>query len=171
MDWGKFTFEYRFGWEELFGHLVNIEACKKSALNLVLPPDWKEKLDRLNRIRAVYGTTALEGNPLSEAEVSHQVDVMDEKIERSTIRLSKEQLQIVNSVIAQRWVRQRFFPNSPPIQVEDILKLHQIVTQNSDTKNNIPGRLREFSVVVGSPDMGGVHKGAPFDRLPQLMGD
>jgi len=26
-------------------------------------------------------------------------------------------------------------------------------------------------VVVGSPDMGGVHKGAPFERLPQLMGD
>jgi Fic family protein len=169
MDWGRFSFDYRYSWEKLFGQLVNIEAYKKSALNLVLPPDWKEKLDRLNRIRALYGTTALEGNPLSESEVSHQMDIVDQNGEGSTGKVTREQLQIRNSVIAQRWVKQRFTPGSPPIQTADILEMHRMVTQNSDTKNNVPGKLRTFSVVVGSPDMGGVHKGAPFEELPRLM--
>ena len=169
MDWSKFSFEYRYKWEKLFVALVNIEAYKQSALNLVLPPDWKEKLDRLNRVRALYGTTALEGNPLSESEVSHQMDIVDGNAKGATDKATREQLQIRNSVIAQSWVKERFKPGSRPLRTEDILEMHQIVTRHSDTKDNVPGRLRTFSVVVGSPDMGGVHKGAPFEELPRLM--
>ena len=44
-----------------------------------------------------------------------------------------------------------------------------MVTEHSDTHNNVPGRWRTFSVVVGSPEMGGVHRGAPHERLERLM--
>jgi Fic family protein len=169
MNWERFRFEYRYDWDKLFGQLVSIEAYKEAALNLVLPPDWREKLDRLNRIRAVYGTTAMEGNPLSESEVSHQIDVVDKKEKADPRKVSKEQLQIINSAIAQGWVKERFSPKNPPIRVADILNMHRMITQGSDIKNNIPGELRTFSVVVGSEDMGGVHKGAPAENLPRLM--
>jgi len=148
--------------------LIEIEAYKQAALNLVLPPDWREKLDRLNRVRAIYGTTALEGNPLSESEVSHQLDLVNEKAENRG-KATKEQLQIRNAAIAQDWVKRRFVRGSSPLTVGDLLEMHQMVTQNSDVTNNEPGKLRTFSVTVGTPDMGGVHVGAPHTQLPELM--
>ena len=57
---------------------MQIEAYKEAALNLLLPPHWKAQLDRLNRVRAVHGTTALEGNTLTEEEVRQQLDLLDE---------------------------------------------------------------------------------------------
>ena len=168
MDWDKFSFEFELDWNDLFPILVDIEAYRKSVLSLVLPPDWREKLNRLNRVRAIYGTTALEGNPLSESEVSHQIDVAEEG-NQANARATREQLQIRNAAIAQEWVKQRFAPNSGPLTVEDVLKMHYMVTQGSDVKDNEPGRLRTFPVKVGSEDMGGIHRGAPHECLPRMM--
>lgn len=168
MDWNRFTFEYELDWEGLFGDLVAIEAHKQASMNLVISPDWRDQLDRLNRVRAVHGTTALEGNPLSEAEVSHQMSIEDQTNANAT-KATKEQLQIRNAGKAQSWVRQRFHPNGRPLTLNDILKMHKMITQGSDTDNNVPGKLRTFPVRVGTPGMGGVHLGAPHTDLPRLM--
>ena len=64
MDWKRFDLAYYLDRSDHGDALLSIETSKGVALNLVLPPDWKESLDKLNRIRAVHGTTALEGNPL-----------------------------------------------------------------------------------------------------------
>ena len=120
MDWKNFTYDYRldFTASALLRQVITIEAYKEAALNLVLPPEWRIQLDRLNRVRAVYGTTALEGNPLSEAEVAHQMDVLDEPAGmRPSKHLTKEQSQIRNAGIAQEWVRKRFSPGSPPLRL------------------------------------------------------
>ena len=82
---------------------------------------------------------------------------------------TKEQLQIRNAGEAQAWVRQRFLPNSPPVGLGDILTMHEMITRDSDTTNNIPGKFRNFSVKVGTEDLGGVHRGAPHETLPRLM--
>jgi len=174
MDWKKFEHDYRLDLtaNALFRQMITIEAYKEAALNLVLPPDWRGQLDRLNRVRAVHGTTALEGNPLSEAEVSHQMDLLDQTGSNRTLKnLTKEQLQIQNAGIAQKWVRERFSPGTPPLRCEDLLAMHRMITEHSDIHNNVPGKWRNFSVVVGSPDMGGVHRGAPHERLGDLMND
>ena len=52
MDWQRFTFEYRLSLDALTQDLIRIEASREAALNLVLPPDWKTQLKRLNRVRA-----------------------------------------------------------------------------------------------------------------------
>ena len=170
MDWLTFKFEYTLDLMRAWNHLIPIEAYKEAALNLILPPDWKEQLDRLNRVRAVHGTTALEGNPLSEAEVSHQMEILEEEgVSVGTGKTTREQLQIRNAGRAQAWVRERFHPNGPPLGLGDILELHRMITEHSDITNNVPGRLRTFPVQVGSPDVGGVHKGAPHADLPKLM--
>lgn len=108
MDWGNFRFEFRISLENQFSNLIQIEANKEAALNLVLPSDWKEQLDQLNRVRAVHGTTAVEGNPLSEAEVSRLLTTSSS--EHST--QSREEKQVRNAGMAQDWVRQRFTPGS-----------------------------------------------------------
>ena len=170
MDWERFSFEYRLNTQDLFRDLVSIEAYKEASLNLVFPQEWQHQLDRLNRVRAVHGTTAIEGNPLSEAEVAQQMERLEQQDrddERKTA--TKEQLQIRNAGEAQSWVRKRFLPDSPPIDLQDILTMHEMITRNSDIINNIPGRFRDFPVVVGTEDLGGVHRGAPHERLPRLM--
>ncbi|MCY3788674.1 MAG: Fic family protein [Gemmatimonadetes bacterium] len=170
MDWEKFSFEYQLNDRNLFRDLVSIEAYKEASLNLVFPQEWQNQLDRLNRVRAVHGTTAIEGNPLSEAEVAQQMERLEQQNYDDEGRTpTKEQLQIRNAGEAQSWVKKRFLPDSPPIGLQDILTMHEMITRDSDTRNNIPGKLRSFSVTVGTEDLGGVHKGAPHERLPRLM--
>lgn len=166
MDWERFSFNYRLNQAELASDLVKIEAYREAVLNLVLPSDWRQQLDRLNRVRAVYGTTALEGNPLSEQEVSVQMELM---VDPPKTRVTQEQQQIRNSGLAQDWVRLRFTPDTPKLDLNDILRMHHQLTEGSDEHNNVPGRLRTHPVVVGTPALGGVHKGAPAERLEELM--
>src|SRR5215210_2581250 len=103
MDWAKFSFNFNLDVEGLLRDVVSIEAYREAALNLVLPPNWREQLDKLNRVRAVHGTTALEGNPLSEAEVAKQIETLEEAGQEAVNRMSKEQLQIRNSGLGQEW--------------------------------------------------------------------
>ncbi len=170
MDWEKFSFEYHLDQQGLFQDLISIEAYKEASLNLVFPQEWQSQLDKLNRVRAVRGTTAIEGNPLSEAEVSQQMEYLEQQTHNDDRHTAtKEQLQIRNAGEAQAWVRQRFLPNSPPIGLRDILTMHEMITRDSDTDDNIPGKLRNFPVTVGTEDLGGVHRGAPHETLPRLM--
>ncbi len=170
MNWDRFNFEYVLDERELFTDLIAIEAYKQASLNLICPQEWRDQLDRLNRVRAVHGTTAIEGNPLSEDEVSRQMEFMEENtVEEKQSSATKEQLQVRNAGEAQSWVRERFNPGSRPLDLEDILRLHEMITQDSDTVDNTPGRLRGFSVTVGTPELGGIHRGAPYDRLSDLM--
>lgn len=169
VNWRRFSFEFRFNPVDFAPHLISIEAYQVAAASLVLPPDWRNQLDRLNRVRAVYGTTVLEGNPLSEAEVSQQIDIVENPDEAAKLKATREQQQIRNAGLAQNWVRARFSPGSAPLSIGDILHMHKMITQGSDEDHNIPGAFRTFPVVVGSPELGGVHKCAPHNDVPRLM--
>ena len=167
--WDEFRFDYRLEQKKIYESLITIEAHRQTAQNLILAPEWRRQLDRLNRVRAVHGTTALEGNPLSEAEASYQIDVVDQESDMPVERVTREQQQIRNAANAQDWVKDRFTADQPPVRLNDILTMHRMITKGSDENNNIPGRLRSQSVTVGSPHMGGVHVGAPHDTLTDLM--
>ena len=165
MDWERFRFDYRLDEASMGPLLVQIEAYKEAALNLVLPPHWRNSLDRLNRVRAVHGTTALEGNPLSETQVGQQLEQTEEQPRQQ----SREQLQVRNAGLAQDWTRKRFGPSKRPLTYGDIMHMHRLNTRGSDEMNNTPGELRTHSVVVGTEALGGVHRGAPPERLNELM--
>ncbi len=170
--WEGFQFDCRIEEREFSGDLTAIEGYKLAALNLVLPPEWSEQLNRLNRVRAVHGTTAIEGNPLSEAEAERQIAAVDRQANGpGDGRISKEQAQIRNAARAQAWVRERFQPGAPPAGVGDIMAMHRMVTEGSDEDHCVPGKFRTAPARVGSPDLGGVHFGAPHEDLPQLMED
>ena len=168
MDWQRFSFEYRLRLDALTPGLIRIEASREAALNLVLPPDWKTQLDQLNRVRAVHGTTALEGNPLSEAEVHRQMDLLASPSTPPAIP-SRDQRQVQNASLAQDWVRQRFTPAGAPLRRSDILHMHALITEGSDETDNTPGSLRTHPVVVGTAALGGVHRGAPPQDVSGLV--
>lgn len=161
MDWQKFGFEYRLRLDApMMTGLVRIEASREAALNLVLPPDWKTQLVQLNRVRAVHGTTALEGNPLSEEEVRRQMDLLASPSTPAG-GPSRDQQQVRNAGRAQDWVRKRFTPTAAPLRRADILQMHELITGESDETDNLPGRPRTHPVVMGTAALGGVHRGAP----------
>lgn len=164
MDCSRFGFDYRLELQEMMSFLVRIEGRREAAMSLLLPSDWKDQLDVLNRIRTIHGSTALEGNPLSESQVS---DFLAGKAGRDAE--GREFRQILNADEAQNWVRARFGPGRPPISLEDILHMHQVMTHLSDETNNVPGRLRTHGVTVGTAALGEVHPGAPHEDLPHLM--
>lgn len=164
MDCSRFGFDYRLELQEMMSFLVRIEGRREAAMSLLLPSDWKDQLDVLNRIRTIHGSTALEGNPLSESQVS---DFLAGKAGLDAE--GREFRQILNADDAQNWVRVRFGPGRPPISLEDILHMHQVMTHLSDETNNVPGRLRTHGVTVGTAALGGVHPGAPHEDLPHLM--
>ncbi len=167
MDWAQFRFDWRLQ-ERFEADLIQIEAYRKAALHLVLPPDWRDELNELNRIRAIHGTTALEGNPLSEAAVRERLREHPGVPDRGDDE-SREERQVRNAGRAQRWVRERFGPGSAPLRVADILEMHRLLTEGSDEKDSVPGRLRKHPVGVGTPALGGRHRGAPHAELPRLM--
>ena len=167
--WERFRFEYHLDMSGLRSQVISIEAHRQTAYNLLLAPEWQEQLDKLNRVRAVHGTTALEGNPLSEAEVSYQMDLAEQQESSPSSGLSKEQRQIRNASLSQDWVKDRFAPGTDPVGIGDILTMHRMLTTESDENNNVPGNFRSQSMQVGSPDLGGVHIGAPHESLGELM--
>ena len=164
-NWESFRFELRYGRQNIQPELINIEAYRLSLNKLILPQEWTRDLQRLYIIRSVHGTTAIEGNPLSEDEVSRQ-------LLGETPRARQDQLhrQTDNAANAFEWVEENF-REQRPIRLVDIVKIHELLTSDSDEGDNIPGRLRELghNVTVGSPQLGGVHRAPPggpcTDRL------
>ena len=169
--WERFGFDYYLEGSALFNTLISIEAHRQSASHLVLAPEWVKQLDRLNKVRAVHGTTAIEGNPLSEAEVQVQMERIEREAATSPTDKSRDITQIANAVRGQDWVKDRFAPGSSPVSMGDILTMHKLITKSSDEVDNVPGALRNFPVRVGAPDLGGVHWGAPHGGLASLMED
>ena len=189
MDWSRFSFDYRLDLPTMMAVLVRIEGRKEAAMSLLLPSDWKDQLDVLNRIRTVRGTTALEGNTISQKWIEEILANMTDQppltlsgpglalvkgfegkaAGKPLERENREIRQIQNANTAQNWVRERFGPGRPPISVRDILHMHETMTRRSDEAGNVPGGLRTHGVQVGTMELGGVHLGAPHEDLPRLM--
>lgn len=156
-DWTSFQFELRFSRDKVQRELLEIEAYRLSLNKLILPLDWTRDLQRLYIVRSVHGTTAIEGNPLSEDEVSRQLSEAAPRPPRDQVNH-----QTINAAEAFKWVEQNF-ADRRTIRLEDILKIHTLITSGSDEHENIPGRLRGrgHNVTVGSPQLGGVHRPPP----------
>ncbi|MBL8798337.1 MAG: Fic family protein [Planctomycetia bacterium] len=124
---------------------------------LHLPPEWRQELQKLYIVRAVHGTTAIEGNPLSEQEVSRQ-------LAKGRGQGIKDQVhrQTKNAADAFAWIEQHF-ATPRALLLEDLLEIHRLITTGSDEHENVPGRFREsgHNVTVGSPQLGGVHQPPP----------
>ncbi|MEK7757065.1 MAG: Fic family protein [Planctomycetota bacterium] len=156
-DWKSFSFRLDFDPNALKDELVRIEAYRLSLNQLILPQEWQADLQHLFIVRSVHGTTAIEGNPLTEDEVSQQLEAT------RTRRRDQVHRQTENALAAFRWVEKEFASPGRRVSFADILAIHGLLTTGSDQQDNHPGRIREsgHNVTVGSPDLGGVHRPPP----------
>lgn len=80
------------------------------------------------------------------------------------------QLRLKNAANARAWINQRFAAGTPSLTLADLLTMHRTVADGA-TGDYAPGTLRSLPVQVGRREVGGLHMGAPVNRLPRLMDD
>ena len=78
------------------------------------------------------------------------------------------QANLRNAANARAWVNARFAAGAPPLTLTDLLTMHKMVADGA-TGEYVPGVLRSLPVQVGRREVGGLHMGAPANRLPRLM--
>ena len=114
------------------------------------------RLRKANRIKTIHSSLAIEGNKLTEGQVS---DI----IEGKTVVASLRDIQEVKNAIATY----DLFPRLDAFDVNDLLKAHGIMMR---ALTDEAGRFRRGGVGVFG-ETGCVHIAPPADRVPYLIND
>ena len=114
------------------------------------------RLRKANRIRTIHSSLAIEGNMLSEGQVS---DIINGK---NVIAPLKEIQEVKNAIRTYD-----MFPNLDPFNEKDLLKAHGLMME---ALADDAGKYRRKGVGVFS-ETGLVHMAPPPDRVPVLMVD
>lgn len=114
------------------------------------------RLRRINRIQTLRGSLAIEGNTLSEEQIS---TILDGK---PVVAPPREVQEVRNAIKAYDE-----YPNWNPASKTDLLKAHEIMTTGL---LDMPGQYRTGGVgVMGPTEV--IHVAPPAKRVPELMDD
>lgn len=114
------------------------------------------RLRRINRIRTIRGSLAIEGNQLSEAQITAILDG------KRVVAPPREVQEVRNALAAY----ERFDTWNPGVE-KDLLEAHRILMAGLiDEAGNY--RRGSVGVLEGSHV---IHMAPPADRVPALMGD
>lgn len=120
---GKFVFNSKYNSEILSPLLIESEILYKTIRELPILPKLAARLEERLMIRSIYGTAALEGNPLKEDEVAR---ILTEDGSRAPSQAEKE---IKNLKEAYDHIASLKPSQSPYLLSEDQIKeIHSIVT-------------------------------------------
>ena len=151
--------------QEIVSWNAKVEALAEVIRGIPLPPGLQAMIDRLNILRAVRGTTGIEGIELSQSEVQEIMAAGPEEHVLPPSRQRAEQ-EVKNARNVMLFVAKTLNeePNRPV--TEDLIRrIHLLTTAGIDYPNNEPGVYRNVAVHAGTyvPPMTG-------DEVRQLMG-
>src|SRR5262245_43179797 len=118
----------------LLGDLAQAEALAAITRQLRVSPYVRERIDRLNVLRAIHGTTAIEGMPLSEDEVA-QVLASAPPIAAG----ERERREVLNADRTLRFVAQSL-SDDPGLDLSESLvcRINELLTAGIDYPNHTP---------------------------------
>ena len=130
--------------------LAKIHALASVIRGIPIPPPVQQRLDRLNIMRAVRGTTGIEGTELSEEEVSQIVAAPIGTVVLGPDREREEQ-ETRNANALMQFVGE-YMKNNPDALLTEplLLQFHEILTAGIDYEYNEPGKYRSHAVNVGA---------------------
>ena len=150
---GKFVFSRKYDKAKIIELLVEARVLYQTVVDLPILPNIFSQIEEEVIIRSIFGTAAIEGNPLSEERVAEILKMPD----KSRIKERAEQ-EIGNLKTAYSLTPDTFKSELPNILSENIVKkIHETITMNIEYSNNIPGKYRNHWVQVGNKDHGGVY--------------
>ena len=116
--------------------------------SLPLPPRLRERLNRINIVRAVRGTIGIEGTHLSEAETAEIIDSPGPVLAPERAR---EEREARNAADVMRFVADSLARDPGQALTEELVKdIHFRTTRGINYPHNTPGRYREHGVSVGT---------------------
>lgn len=128
---------------QLLSIIVEIEAYRRSVLKIPLPPAFKRELDRINIVRQIRGTTAIEGNTLTEEQVSQLLDKGGPK--------NKVEQEAMNAHRTHDFIVEWHRAHPDGIITEQLIRtIHRLSTEGIDYDSNVPGQFRHHNVTVGA---------------------
>src|SRR5262245_27906619 len=98
----RFTLSLDASAPEVVGLLARVHALSAVIRGIPIPPPVQERLDRLNIIRAVHGTTGVEGNTLSEEEVKRVLE--NPRAPGLPPGREREQQEVINAESTMRYI-------------------------------------------------------------------
>lgn len=129
---------------------ARVEALAAVVRDIPLPPGVQAKIDSLNILRAVRGTTGIEGVELSEDEVEKIISAPSGEPALSRGR-EREEREVRNAAQVMRFVAElvRRDP-ATPLTEELVCQIHELTTAGIDYANNRPGHYRVHAVSAGT---------------------
>jgi Fic family protein len=137
----------------LLSKCLEVKMLYNAIDDLPILPKVASRLDEEAIVKSIFGTAALEGNPLSEEKVAELLSTPDDRQKRK-----RAEREIVNLKEAYKYISS-FKPGGRPLALDEatIKKLHSIITSGVDYRDNVPGGYRNEAVRVGDAEHGGVY--------------
>jgi Fic family protein len=145
------TFRTKYDTEnkEILSTLAKCYAIASVISDIPITPKRQYKLDRLNILRAVRGTTGIEGADLTEDEVRRIMETPKTKPVLPANRQREEQEVRCAEILMQYVVR---LVNGDPgcaLNEKLVSTFHRTLTNNIIYENNTPGEYRTYPVKAG----------------------
>ena len=135
---------------EIVTAAARIDALAGVIRNIPIPPGIQSKIDALNILRAVRGTTGIEGIELSDEEVAR---IMRSPPTKRVLPVSREreEKEARNAEHVMRFVVKVVRKDPGTALTEQLIcRIHELTTQGIDYQNNRPGHYREHAVSAGT---------------------
>ncbi len=151
---GQFVFSRLYDAQKLESKLAQVDMLYGTISDLPILPDMASQLEEDIIRRSIFGTAAIEGNPLSAAEVE---TLLTETTKESYQNKAKQ--EIANLKAAYDFIEKEIPTVQEPLTLkEDWIKtLHALITARVDYKGNQPGAYRNHLVKVGNEEHGGIY--------------
>jgi Fic family protein len=146
------SFDLRMGIDDpaVVKAVARVEGMAGLVCSIPLPPAAQQRIDRLNILRAVVGTTGIEGAELTEEEVGRIVDAPPGKTVLPPSR-RREEMEGRNAERVMRYVGEALQQDGElPLTEQLICTLHKLTTEGIDYSHNEPGIYRSHRVTAGN---------------------
>ena len=166
---GKFAFSRKcrtFGTEKLSDLQHTAYIYHEMIADFPILPNSASRMDEELIMRSIFGTAAIEGNPLREEDVANILS--DPKAAASAEKAERE---ILNLKAAYDYAT-REITSAPDFELtEDVIKeIHAIITGGIEGSAGIPGRYRNELVKVDNAEHGGIYTPTKIlDDIKNLM--
>lgn len=163
---GPFIFSLNYEREKLSDQLVKAKVLYTTIAEIPILPDLASGIEEELIKKSIFGTAAIEGNPLSEEAVNK---VLSEEKVKGKIERAKKQIQNLKSAYI---IIKHFAPSPEPITVQErlIKGLHKVITEDCEGPENSPGQYRNQIVKVGNKEHGAIYTPPKiFEDIKKLM--
>jgi len=150
---GHFAFSLYYDRDKLRDMLIGVKIEFGTIAEIPILPNLAAQLEEELIRRSIFGTAAIEGNPLSEEAVNNVLDA-----EEKDKRAKDSETQILNLKKVYREIKAiKALPKPLKLSAEIIKDIHKTITEGCKNDDNHPGHYRNDGRQVGNKEHGGVY--------------